>query len=427
MSEIQEVGLRVSKLVSDSTALATQLLSLAGSTKQMSERLQGLMDSTVHSNYQDIAGQMRVTQKQLLDAARILTESANIAKTWLSKHITSASTSGTSTPDSITFTNTDSLDDTDSPTNDLPFRQLSEYMSAHNYGQADYAIYSQDPVWRVLHRAAFPNAEMPPINRQVAILLLNQYMAGNNYGQSDYGTYSSDPVWQELNRYAFPDMQAPLSRPNPEISSSKYASIVSALRDTDVPYQQVEPYGRYRSSEEIVERLGGGDRTDGSCSSLAFAYIGNRAGYDVLDFRDGQSRRFFSTNNSIDMIANLPGVTSTILYGVDDIACTNTLLASMQEGKEYYLATGQHAAMVRRMGDHYEFLELQSSWSNGWKPLDDNVLLNRFGCETSQKYQYPNFLIDADSLLSNHEFLDILGYLNTAETEQRKGVGGFVK
>ena len=417
----------MTKLVSDATTIAAQLLSLAGTTKQMTERLHSLMESTTHSNYQDIAGQMQTTQKKLLEAARSLTASANIAKSWLSTHVTSATTTNINNSDSITIDSIDNPKEPSATNSELPFQQLSDYMSAHNYGQADYAIYSQDPNWRVLHRAAFPNAEIPPINRQVAILLLNQYMSSNNYGKSDYGIYSQDPVWQELNRYAFPEMQPPFSRPDSELASPKYNSIVSVLRDSAVEYRSVELFGRYRSSDEIIERLGGGDRTDGSCSSLAFAYIGNRAGYDVLDFRDGQSRRFFSANSSIDMIANLPGVTATIVSGFDDIACTNTLLSSMQEGKEYYLATGQHAAIVRKVGEHYEFLELQSSWSNGWKRLDDNILINRFGCEISQKYQYPNFLIDTESLLSNREFIDILGYLNTAETEQRKGVGGHVR
>lgn len=385
------------------------------------------MDSSTRSNYQSIAVQMQETQKKLIEAAKSLMASSNVAKSWLSSHVTNSISSGTSGINSISIVSNDNPTETITTPSEDPLRQLSEYMSAHNYGQADYAIYSQDPTWRILHRAAFPDAEMPPINRQVAILLLSQYMSTNNYGQSDYGTYSQDPVWQELNRYAFPETQAPFSRPNSELSSQKYNSIVSALRDSNVEYRSVELFGRYRSSDEIIDRLGGGDRTDGSCSSLAFAYIGNRAGYDVLDFRDGQSRRFFSSNNSIDMIANLPGVSATIISGFDDIACTTTLLSTIQEGKEYYLATGQHAAIVRKTGDHYEFLELQSAWSNGWKLLDDSILHSRFGCETSQKYQYPNFLIDTDSLLSNHEFLDILGYLNTAETEQRKGVGGFVR
>ena len=427
MSVIQEVGLRVAMLVDDSTTLSGKMLSLAGAAKEMDKRLHGLLESTAHGNYQNISGQMQTTQKKLLEAARVLTESANIAKVWLSKHVTSVNVPGTGNADSLLCSNSESMNDEATPADELPFRKLSEYMSAHNYGQADYEIYSQDPVWRVLHRAAFPNAEIPPMKRQVAFLLMYQYMAGNHYGRSDFGTYSKDPVWQELNRYAFPEGCSPVSQSDPDMSSAEYVSIVSALRDMDVEYRSVEKIERYRSSEEIVERLGGGDRTDGSCSSLAFAYIGNRAGYDVLDFRDGQSRRFFSSNHSIEMIAGLPGVASRILSGFDDVACTNTLLSSIQEGKEYYLATGQHAAIVRKAGGHYEFLELQSSWNNGWKQLNDMILLSRFGCETSQKNEYPNFLIDTDSLLSNHEFLEILGYLNTAETEQRKGVGGFAK
>ncbi|HGQ4216718.1 TPA: hypothetical protein ACL7J0_001611 [Streptococcus pneumoniae] len=43
------------------------------------------------------------------------------------------------------------------------------------------------------------------------------------------------------------------------------------------------------TEEEIIQAISGGDKTKGSCSSLAFAYIGNKAGYTVLDFRGGKS------------------------------------------------------------------------------------------------------------------------------------------
>ena len=172
----------------------------------------------------------------------------------------------------------------------------------------------------------------------------------------------------------------------------------------------IQPFGRERSTEEIIERLGGGDNTQGSCSSLAFAYIGNVAGYDVLDFRDGDSRSFFSRNGSIEKIANLPGVNALIYNGKDDLICANDLLSTMQTGKEYYLATGLHASIVRKIDGHYEYLELQHPTDNGWHILNNTVLLNRFGCSQSNTVVYPNFLIDIESLAGNEEFLEILGY-----------------
>ena len=167
--------------------------------------------------------------------------------------------------------------------------------------------------------------------------------------------------------------------------------------------------------------------TEGSCSSLAFAYVGNKAGYDVLDFRDGGSRRFFGANSSIEMITKLPGVSSETVFGKDDAESANQLLSTLIPGKEYYLATGLHAAIVRKNNGKYEYLELQSSSNNGWQELNDSVLATRFGCSCSKILEFPNFLIDVDSLADSQEFLDILGYINTAETEQHKGESGHVK
>lgn len=41
------------------------------------------------------------------------------------------------------------------------FEKLSEYMNEHNYGPDDFETYSQDPVWRELHGAAYPEIETP--------------------------------------------------------------------------------------------------------------------------------------------------------------------------------------------------------------------------------------------------------------------------
>mgnify|MGYP006976155199 CR=1 FL=1 len=126
-------------------------------------------------------------------------------------------------------------------------------------------------------------------------------------------------------------------------------------------------------TEEIIERLGGGDNTQGSCSSLAFAYIGNVAGYDVLDFRDGDSRSFFSRNGSIEKIANLPGVNALIYNGKDDLICANDLLSTMQTGKEYYLATGLHASIVRKTVKHVEVRGIMNTWNCSTRQITDGT------------------------------------------------------
>lgn len=170
--------------------------------------------------------------------------------------------------------------------------------------------------------------------------------------------------------------------------------------------------------------------TEGSCSSLALAYAGNRAGYVVYDFRDGQSREVFSSRSSIEQIANLDGVNSVILRGTDDTICAEQLMSSMEPGREYYMATGAHAAVVRLSNEGiYQYLELQSGVpsENGWHPLTLSTLFSRFGCEDGQSREYANYLIELDSLQNSSEFLDLLGYINTDESAQMRGASGHVR
>ncbi len=244
---------------------------------------------------------------------------------------------------------------------------------------------------------------------------LGDVSSGNNNGSINTGMHAVSSGGQ-----------GGLSRPSSVSASGTYQGIRHSLENRNVAYNGIVQYGSQRTTEDIVGRLGGGDKTQGSCSSLAFAYAGNKAGYDVLDFRDGESRKFFSSNSSIAMIADLPGVDSKIINGCDDIECADRLLSEMEAGKEYYLATGQHASIVRLNNGHYEYLELQSATQNGWKLLHDGVLYDRFGCDINNK-EYPNFLIDVESLSQSNEFLDILGYINTEECNQIKGESGHVR
>lgn len=215
---------------------------------------------------------------------------------------------------------------------------------------------------------------------------------------------------------------------NYSLESKEFISIMNELKEANVDYLSIELANKKRTSNEIIERLSGGDLTEGSCSSLAFAYVGNKAGYDVLDFRDGESRVFFSSRNSIRKIANLPNINSEIICGKNDIQCVNKLFETMKAGKEYYLATGQHASIVRCNNDTFEYLELQHpSTDNGWHNLDNNILLSRFCCSTTHSLEFSNFLIDVESLSNSQEFLHILGYINTSELKQRKGELGNVR
>ena len=186
------------------------------------------------------------------------------------------------------------------------------------------------------------------------------------------------------------------------------------------------------TEEEIIQAISGGDKTKGSCSSAAFAYIGNKGGYTVLDFRGGESCDFFSRNSRIKMIGNLPGVKMHVAKNTNDFKATKELLENVENGNEYYLATGRHAAIIRKNDNLVEYLELQSKIVNGFKPFDDTVLKKRFKAQKShavrgRKYDVDSYLIDVNSLKDNPEFHNILSFLNTTESKQMKGIEGHEK
>lgn len=208
--------------------------------------------------------------------------------------------------------------------------------------------------------------------------------------------------------------------------------IVKQLKDLKIEYNPVQKLDKSLTTDEIVQKISGGDTTKGSCSSLGFAYIANKNGLDVLDFRGGSSRDFFSTASNIYKISQLPGVKSIVAENTNDIMATTSLLKTLEEGKEYYLATGNHAAIVRKIENTYEFLELQSPKENGFKQLTTNILKNRFHCKQTHsiqgiKFKTKNILMEVDSFKDNSEFEEIMGYINTSENKQIKGVKGSEK
>lgn len=206
----------------------------------------------------------------------------------------------------------------------------------------------------------------------------------------------------------------------------------------NIEYNAVKVSKTNKTEEEIIKNLAGGDETDGSCSSLAFAYIGNKAGYDVLDFRGGKSREFFSKDPNILEIANLKGAKGYVEKNTNDFKAVKKLLTRVEPGKEYYLATGRHAAIIRRTEKGYEYLELQSPETkgyplNGFRKLNDKELRDRFECQKTNSIKYigkieaRSILIDAESLYNNYEFQSLLGFINTEGKNQMKGDNGRVR
>lgn len=205
--------------------------------------------------------------------------------------------------------------------------------------------------------------------------------------------------------------------------------ITRTMQADNVEHREVQPLEKELTEKEIVDKIGGGDKTNGSCQSVALAYAGNKCGYDVTDYRGGLSQKKFARTGALKTITSFEGVISEIDINKNDYVATKNLLKKVENGKEYILSVAKHCAIIRKNGDAYEFLELQSETNNGWKQITETALKSRFGCCKSHSVYgvtvtETNILVDIDSLKGNADFKNILGYLNTAPDEQKKGKGG---
>ena len=245
-------------------------------------------------------------------------------------------------------------------------------------------------------------------------------------------TYAKYKAAQAQKVQAAPKTAAPTASTSKAAAPKAPTSSLPTLKNlqaTGADYVPVKKRSTARPEAEIIAKIGGGDMTSGSCASVALAYAGQKLGLDVFDFRGGKSMDFFSSKlNKVQMFKDLGATTI-----VSDTAKTNftngkRILAQLEEGKEYYLSVGRHAAIVRKQGGQIQYLELQSSRSNGWKDFDSSgyVLKNRFGCSSSSSY-YSTAYATEISQLKGDDFEQILCYINTEESNQKKGVAGSVK
>lgn len=189
-----------------------------------------------------------------------------------------------------------------------------------------------------------------------------------------------------------------------------------------IEHREVKKHQKEVSMDDIITRIGGGDRTEGSCASLGLAYAANRGGYDVLDFRDGESRTYFASHPHLSsFIGKMGGITNKGRGKMSGIE----LMRTTEIGKEYYLAIACHAAIVRQVSKgKYEYLELQSATSNGWKPLNAKVFGWRFSAN-GREWHYE--MIEISKLYNDPSFIKLMGYINTAEDKQVKGKYGTIK
>lgn len=199
---------------------------------------------------------------------------------------------------------------------------------------------------------------------------------------------------------------------------SVFNETIEKLKQQGIDYLEVKDLGKTLTEAEIIGRIGGGDKTKGSCASLAFAYVANKSGLDVLDFRGGKSLDYFASRlNLYHICEKIGGYSSLDITGLQ-------LLKQTQIGKTYYVAWARHAAIVRQVSKgKYEYMELQSATSNGWKHLDSKIMNWRFG----GRGRDVGLLMDIELLQKDSGFRKMVGYINTAESKQNKGSNGTIK
>lgn len=209
--------------------------------------------------------------------------------------------------------------------------------------------------------------------------------------------------------------------------------ILDELKKARIEYNEVQMHDKPPTEDEIINALSGGDMTGGSCASLGFAYIGQKNGMNVLDFRGGKSREYFSVNSHIKNVMESIGIKPNIIKNKYEWKAGREALATMEEGKEYYLTVGRHASIVRNIGGNYEYLEMQSPKRNGWNSFESNTFSKRFGCAKTPHKVHGYTLESSAEIYDISELKDkkglqkILGHINTAESSQKKGSVGSVK
>lgn len=229
-------------------------------------------------------------------------------------------------------------------------------------------------------------------------------------------------AWNSDNSDAMGSANAVTEQNQNESIFPECADWIEAAKANEISFVPVEEHKSDLNEDEIIGRISGSDKTEGSCQSLALVYAANKSGLNVLDFRGGQSRNLFSKPSIMPSIAKLDGVNGVNKFGTNQLTIANELLEqNVQEGKEYILSVGKHAAVVKKIGSGYQYLELQrDAGFNGWRPLNTNTLLNRFECRLVPHGDIGT-IVEIGSWPRNNIVRNLLSYLNTGFNMQQKG------
>ena len=192
--------------------------------------------------------------------------------------------------------------------------------------------------------------------------------------------------------------------------------VIQEARKKRIVHNKVQKLKKQLSEEQIIEKVGGWDNVGGACSSQALAYIANKFGLDVKDYRGKESLDLFANHNIINMFTKSGGYSSRNYNGYKN---AEILLQHVEPGEEYYFTSGEHAVIVRKKMNGFEYLELQDEpENNGFKQLNESELKIRFRTKKSktvngQKGEWDDYLIDIKKLKDSPKFRELLGFLNT--------------
>jgi hypothetical protein len=208
-----------------------------------------------------------------------------------------------------------------------------------------------------------------------------------------------------------------------------------------VDYREVQALDSPLSEEKIIDKLGGGDMTKGSCASLALAYCANKAGYDVTDFRGGESCYEVASGQS-DFSKNLPGA-KVMAAGPSATPGAKMIFIdrNIAEGEEYMVGAAKHTAIVKKAGGKLYYLELQEEpgvrYKNrkgvkGWRPMTKASTFKKRFHDDPAKLSGGVFyggldMVKVSDVPKATGFREMMGYINTAPSSQQKGVKGHAK
>lgn len=217
----------------------------------------------------------------------------------------------------------------------------------------------------------------------------------------------------------------------PETHTPEYESMKHTMEIDGIEHKEVKENFFELTENQIIDKLSGGDKTQGSCASLAMAYVANKKGLDVTDYRGGKSRTKFSYRGVRTKIYKTAGAEAQNFKVKKEARDVAKILKGIEQDKEFVFSAGHHCAIIKRDAEGLKYLELQCPYKegNGWRSFGDDVsktLVDRFACRKTVEGTGAQ-LIAVDDVKPTNEFKDLLGYMNTNTNDQMKGMSGNVK